>query len=152
MIYTSATLVMLFSEIICRICSLTTAIKILLFDKNCHIYILTKKEPIFPKTQTILHYRTSHCLQCAPVFHPLLSHHSDKPNSPSPPSLSPLCQVNDTNFLKNPTIRSQTDRIDGYLSTIPWDSNTYFSNKDSTLGRAPFSYLNFKACLIISGK
>ncbi len=33
----SATLLMLFSEIICRICSFATAIKILLFDKNCHI-------------------------------------------------------------------------------------------------------------------
>ena len=36
-VYTSATLLMLFSEIICRICSFATAIKILLFDKNCHI-------------------------------------------------------------------------------------------------------------------
>ena len=40
---------MLFSEIICWICSLAIAIKILLFDKNCHIWILTKKEPFFSK-------------------------------------------------------------------------------------------------------
>ena len=40
---------MLFSEIICRICSFATAIKILLFDKNSHICILTKKEPFFTR-------------------------------------------------------------------------------------------------------
>ncbi len=39
----------LFSEIICRICSFATGIKILLFDKNLHILILTKKEPFLTK-------------------------------------------------------------------------------------------------------
>ena len=44
------------SAIICRICCFAADIKILFFDKNCHILILTKKEVFFPKTQTILHY------------------------------------------------------------------------------------------------
>ena len=35
--YADIIILMLFSEIICRICSFATAIKILLFDKNCHI-------------------------------------------------------------------------------------------------------------------
>ncbi len=30
---------------------------ILLFDKNCHISILTQKEPLLPRILTFLHYR-----------------------------------------------------------------------------------------------
>ena len=48
-VYTSATRLMLFSEIICRIYSFAVGIIILLFDKNCHILILTKKEPFISK-------------------------------------------------------------------------------------------------------
>ncbi len=45
------TLFKLFSEIICQICSFATGIKRLLFDKNLHILILTKKKPfIFKNT------------------------------------------------------------------------------------------------------
>ncbi len=53
-------------------------------------------------------------------------------------ALSPaLCQVSDTNFLKNPTIRSQTDRIDIFqqfletlipisaTKTAPWDAHLF---------------------------
>ena len=40
---------LLFCEIICRICPFAAYIKILLFSKNCHILILTKKELFFTK-------------------------------------------------------------------------------------------------------
>ena len=42
-----ATLLKLLSKIICRICSYVANLKNLLFDKNCHILILTKKEVFF---------------------------------------------------------------------------------------------------------
>ena len=48
-VQTSAILLRLLSAIICRICSFTTGIKILFFDKNRHILILTKKEVFFSK-------------------------------------------------------------------------------------------------------
>jgi len=45
------TLFQLFSEMICRIGSFAAGIKTLLFDKDLHILILTKKEPyIFKNT------------------------------------------------------------------------------------------------------
>ena len=71
--HTSATFVKLFSVIICRICSFAIDIKILLFDKNCHIVILTKKGHLFPKTQKFLHYRAISkimfdCLLDLPLF------------------------------------------------------------------------------------
>ncbi len=47
------TLLKLFSEIICRICSFATGIKTLLFDKNFHILILTKKEPFISKNTNL---------------------------------------------------------------------------------------------------
>ena len=42
-----ATLLKLLSKIICRIRSYVANLKNLLFDKNCHILILTKKEVFF---------------------------------------------------------------------------------------------------------
>lgn len=40
---------MLFCEMIYRICSFAIAIRILLFDKDCYIWIFTKKEPFSTK-------------------------------------------------------------------------------------------------------
>lgn len=50
---TSVTLIKLFSQIICRICSFATGIKIFLFDKNLHILILTEKKPFISKNTNL---------------------------------------------------------------------------------------------------
>lgn len=48
---------MLFSVIICHICSFAMTIKRLLSGMNCHIWILTRRESFFPKMQFFLHYQ-----------------------------------------------------------------------------------------------
>ena len=116
---------MLFSEIICRICSFATAIKNTPFDKNCHIWILTKKELFFTKNTNYFTLPTG-IKRCRNLLrqnnHPIHPHLGNNPYPEVHPRSYGECPWTSCLQVDYPYIFLRSSSISGFMLLISWNN------------------------------